>query len=200
MILCCWVSVFRHLDGSWVHIFCVLRFWGDQLYNIMWVNITFSSSPLWESQNFHRECCLGYMWYLIVSKVIGLLFTWRCFNSYFWLNQLHFFTLQVKFWKYALSSKPLYLNVIRRDNATRHKLCGKLCHSTRSVFPHHTLWKLNGVMTNYCPTYLAYSMCKSSRFMIGFVDKTRPTFRKTELLPTWAATVPEGPRPWKYAS
>jgi len=43
-------------------------------------------------------------------------------------------------------------------------------------------------------------MCRSSRFMVGVVDKRMSTFRKTELLPTCAATEPEGPRPWKYAS
>jgi len=43
-------------------------------------------------------------------------------------------------------------------------------------------------------------MCKSSRFMVGIVDKIMSTLRKTELLPICAATAPEGPRPWKYAS
>jgi len=75
-----------------------------------------------------------------------------------------------------------------------------MCHATNFVFPHHTLRKIKEVLINYCPTYLAYSMCRSSRFMVGFVDKTMPTFRKTELLPICAATAPEGPRPWKYAS
>jgi len=75
-----------------------------------------------------------------------------------------------------------------------------MCHATSFEFPHHTLWKLNEVPISYSPTYLAYSMCKSSRVMVGFVDKRMSTFRKTELLPICTATEPEGPRPWKYAS
>jgi hypothetical protein len=43
-----------------------------------WRNRKFLASLMWELHTSHREYCLGYMWYLIATKVIGLLEGFFC--------------------------------------------------------------------------------------------------------------------------
>ena len=111
------------------------------------------------------------------------------------LNKTTRFLNSTKQLETSSSSNSIDLNCTMSGTQLWTEFGKPIRHVPSFEFPHHTVWKFNDVLMAYCPTYLTYSMWTSSRVMEGSAAKRTLTFRKMELLPTLASTVPEGPMP-----
>ena len=93
---------FSDVSAGLESIFSIMRFWGDlqdniilkktHVFSITTPNLTQRVLPGLHVVSYcdQSNCLAGRV----------CLFTSRRFNSYFWLNQLHFFKLQIQIWKF----------------------------------------------------------------------------------------------------